>query len=265
MTTPSLSLWLISGDAPLARMAVTAGIDRILVDLERLGKAERQRGRHLFLSQQQWSDVAALRDSLPAGTLFVRLDPMHAGSRDQIEQALALGADGVMLPYFHDAATALRFADLIAGRAIFTPLVETQGAVEELPELLAAGAIAEFHVGLNDLSLDMRLSSLQQLWGHPVLDTISQIAAANDTCFGLGGVTDPRIPGLPVDPVFVIHEQRRLKSTRALLGRSFKSAFGDDPDLADVRATVDAIRSAYQRAAPEKSLDGAERDVSRAR
>ncbi|WP_420138066.1 aldolase/citrate lyase family protein [Sphingomonas sp.] len=265
MTAPSLLLWLISGDAPLARMAPAAGIDRILVDLERLGKADRQRGRHLFLSEQKWSDVAALRKTAPAGTLFVRLDPLHAGSRDQIEQALALGADGLMLPYFHDATTALRFADLIAGRAIFTPLVETWGAVQTLPELLAQGVVAEFHVGLNDLALDMQLSSLQQLWGHPVLDRIAQMAAAHGTSFGVGGVTDPRMRGLPIDPVFVIDEHRRLGSTRALLGRSFKSEFGEDPDPADVRATADAIRDAYHCAALTKSPDDAERELRRVR
>ena len=245
MSRPRLLLWLISGDCPLARVAPSVGIDRVLVDLERLGKAERQKNRQLFLSEHDWRDIAALRPVLPHGALFVRLDPLHAGSRAQIEQALALQPDGLMLPYFHDADAVARFVDMVGGRAIVTPLVETAGAVRSLPKLLSSGLIGEFHVGLNDLALDMGMDSLQLLWGHPVLDDIAAAAAEARIPFGLGGVTDPRIGGLPVDPLFVIAEQRRLNSTRALLGRSFKSAFGEPVDEKAVRATTSAIRQAY--------------------
>jgi hypothetical protein len=87
---------------------------------------------------------------------------------------------------------------------------------------------------------------LQQLWGHKVLDRIAAIAAAANIPFGVGGVTDPGISGLPVDPTFVIAEQRRLNSTRALLGRSFKLAYADPPDPEEVRATTSAIQLAYR-------------------
>lgn len=243
-----MMLWLISGDSPLARIAPAVGIDRVLVDLERLGKAERQKNRQLFLSDHSLEDVAALRPVLPAGALFVRLDPLHADSPSQVEQALALAPDGLMLPYFHDSHSVLRFVDMVAGRALVTPLVETMGAVRNLPNLLVSGAVGEFHVGLNDLALDMGLNSLQQLWGHPILDEIAGMATAAGIPFGLGGITDPRISGLPIDPGFVIAEHRRLGSTRALLGRSFKSEFGIPPDVAKVRAATSAIRQAY---APE--------------
>jgi hypothetical protein len=246
VTSSGLLLWLISGDCALARIAPQVGIERVLVDLERLGKAERQKGKQLFLSDYDWDDIAALRPVLPKASLFVRLDPLHDRSRAQVERAIALQADGVMLPYFHDAETVFRFVDLVAGRAMVTPLVETAGAVRTLPRLLASGAVHEFHVGLNDLALDMGLGSLQQLWGHKVLDRIAAIAAAANIPFGVGGVTDPGISGLPVDPTFVIAEQRRLNSTRALLGRSFKLAYADPPDPEEVRATTSAIQLAYR-------------------
>jgi hypothetical protein len=245
-----LLLWLISGDCALARIAPKVGIERILVDLERLGKAERQKGKQLFLSDYGWDDIAALRPVLPKACLFVRLDPLHDGSRAQVEQAIALDVDGIMLPYFHDADTVLRFAELVAGRAPVVPLVETLGAVRSLPVLLRSGVIEEFHVGLNDLALDMGLNSLQQLWGHPILDEVAAAAADAGIPFGIGGATDPRLSGLPIDPVFVIAEQRRLQSTRALLGRSFRLAFGEQPDAAAVLAATDAIRQAYRSAVP---------------
>jgi hypothetical protein len=121
--------------------------------------------------------------------------------------------------------------------------------------LLASGAISEFHVGLNDLALDMKLPSLQQLWGHKMLDGIAAVTREAGIPFGLGGVTDPRIAGLPVDPGFVIAEQRRLNSSRALLGRSFRLSFGDTPDAAEVRAATGAIHRAYARAAAPSSIE----------
>jgi len=246
-------LWLISGDSALARMAPQVGIGRILVDLERLGKAERQRHRSLFLSDHDWRDIEALRTALPAGSLFVRLDPLHEYSAIQVDKAMAMGVDGVMLPYFRDAQTVFRFVDLVAGRATLTPLVETVGAVRDLPALLASGAVNEFHVGLNDLALDMKLPSLQQLWGHSMLDGIAMVAREAGIPFGVGGVTDPRLADLPIDPAFVIAEQRRLNSSRALLGRTFRLSFGDAPDEAEVRAATGAIHRAYARAA-ERAL-----------
>ena len=83
-------LTLICGDARLAQAAHRAGVDRILVDLERLGKAERQASRPLFISDYDWDDAAAVRAVLPVGSFFLRLDPWHEGSAQQIDQALAL-------------------------------------------------------------------------------------------------------------------------------------------------------------------------------
>jgi 2-keto-3-deoxy-L-rhamnonate aldolase RhmA len=250
MTPPGLLLWLISGDSALARIAHTAGIARVLVDLERLGKAERQAGRGLFLSTHDWSDAVALRAVLPAGALFIRLDPLHDGSADQVERALGIGVDGVMLPYFHRAEDVFRFADLVRGRAVLTPLVETRGAVRDLPAILASGAIGEFHVGLNDLALDLGLDTLARLWGDPLLAEIAAAAQAHATPFGIGGVTDPRATGLPVSPTFVLEEHRRLGSTRALLGRSFRVAFEAAPDVAALRRAVAAIEEAYHAGPP---------------
>jgi citrate lyase beta subunit len=240
-----LRLWLIASDVGLIRAIFAGGVDRVLVDLETAGKAERQAGRGLFLSSQRPQDIDALRPVTPAGALFVRLDPWGEASGAQIEDALARGADGLMLPYFRSEEPVLRFVDAVAGRAFVCPLVETGGAVDRLAALLESGAVSEFHVGLNDLAIDLGHGSLQALWGHPMLDRIAQIAAAAGTPFGIGGVTDPRMTALPVDPRWVLSEQRRLGSTRALLGRSFRARFEVDPDPAAIAAAVQAIQAAY--------------------
>lgn len=245
MSAPPFVLTLICGEPRLAAAACEAGIDRVMVDLERLGKAERQAGRPLFISGHSWEDAIAVRAVVPAGRFFMRLDPWHDGSAGQIERAIDLGADGLMIPYFREPDPVLRFTERVAGRALVTPLVETAGAVATLPNLLETGAISEFHIGLNDLALDVGYPSLHSLWGDPLLDAASQTARAAGVAFGIGGVTDPRITGLPVDPLGVIAEHRRLGSSRALLGRSFSGPFQHQPDSAQMAKAVTAIRSAY--------------------
>lgn len=245
MSNAIFRLTLICGEARLAEAAHRAGVDRILVDLERLGKADRQAGRPLFISNYSWDDAAAVRAVVPAGDFFLRLDPWHEGSPAQIEQALALGVDGLMLPYFHDANAPLEFAKCVGGRAIVVPLVETVGAVRDLPRLLASDLIPEFHVGLNDLALDSGHASLHSLWGHELLDTVARTARAAGKPFGVGGVADPRMPGLPVDPAFVIAEHPRLGSTGALLGASFRTLYEKSADCAAMTATVTAIRGVF--------------------
>lgn len=239
-------LTLICGDARLAQAAIHAGVDRIMVDLERLGKADRQAGRPLFISDYSWEDAAAVRAVLPAGRFFLRLDPWHSGSVAQIERALAVGADGLMLPYFHDADAPLQFAKCVRGRAVVVPLVETLGAVRDLPRLLASDLISEFHVGLNDLALDGGYANLHSLWGHELLDTIADTARAAGKPFGIGGVTDPRLTGLAVDPAYVIAEHPRLGSTGALLGGSFRTLHQSAIDGAAMSATVKAIQRVFE-------------------
>lgn len=246
MSAPSFTLTLICGEARLAAAASAAGIDRIMVDLERLGKAERQVGRPLFISTHSWEDAIAVRAVVPAGRFFMRLDPWHDKSAEQIERAIGLGADGLMIPYFREPTPVLRFAECVAGRAIVTPLVETVNAVRTLPHLLQCGEIGEFHVGLNDLALDAGYPSLHSLWGDPLLEEVAAAARKAAVSFGVGGVTDPRIEGLPVDPRGVIAEHRRLGSSRALLGRSFSAPFRHQPDVVQMAEAVEAIKSAYR-------------------
>ena len=71
-----LTLW--TNDPALAARADAAGVDRVGVDLERLGKAERQRGpRHLDLAAHDWTISARVGAALARADLFARLDPLH--------------------------------------------------------------------------------------------------------------------------------------------------------------------------------------------
>ena len=122
-----LKLMFITNDPQTARIAQAAGVDRIFVDMEALGKAERQGGMDTVQSHHTAADAARLRPLLDRAELLVRVDPIHDGSQEQIEAVLRAGADVVMLPFFRTAGEVAAFTRIVGGRARTCLLVETPG------------------------------------------------------------------------------------------------------------------------------------------
>src|SRR4051794_12548406 len=69
-----LTLW--TDDPALAREADAAGVDRVGVDLERLGKAERQRGLGTWISPHTVEDAVQVGGVLERAALFARTEPL---------------------------------------------------------------------------------------------------------------------------------------------------------------------------------------------
>lgn len=111
----------ITNQPELAQIAEAAGVDRIFVDMEWIGKAERQRGRDTVLSHHTIADVERIRETLHHAELLVRCNPFHPagngmpGTKEEIDQAVSAGADLIMLPYFCTARAAAEFLEI--GRA----------------------------------------------------------------------------------------------------------------------------------------------------
>jgi hypothetical protein len=70
-----VELTLITNKSLFARRAEFAGINRIMIDLERFGKAKRQCGRRFFLSDHHPSDIDLIRAILFAASVQVRVNP----------------------------------------------------------------------------------------------------------------------------------------------------------------------------------------------
>ncbi len=93
------ALTLLTADPALASAADAAGVDRIGVDVERLGKRERQGAIHdARISEHRLEDLAVLAPHVRRAQLFCRIDPPHDGTARQVERALELGAGVIMLP-----------------------------------------------------------------------------------------------------------------------------------------------------------------------
>lgn len=230
-------LWHWTDDPEEAAACAAAGVDRIGIDLDRNGKAERQAGQHSWISPHQIEALPLLRARLPHHCLFLRTNPLHAGSRDEVEVALAAGADVLMLPNFQTLGELEAFVRLVDGRAAVVPLVERRAALPLIAALPALG-IAEIHFGLNDLALDFGVSNRLALLLHPEIEAACAAAGRVMQRFGVGGVASPNTIGLPVAAFNVIAQHGRLGSGGAMLARCFWDA--------DRKATRDRISSDIQ-------------------
>ena len=143
----------ITNNPIVAGIAQDAGVDRIFLDMEYIGKAERQCGLDTVLCSHTIEDIAAVRKAVTKSELLVRCNSLYSGSAQEIEDILRAGADVIMLPYFKSVEEAERFIGMVGGRAKVCLLLETPEAAAQIDALLTLNGIDEIHIGINDLSI----------------------------------------------------------------------------------------------------------------
>lgn len=225
-----MRFFFITNSAPLARFAVDSGVERIFIDLELLGKLERQGHLDTLISRHHMSDVAPIRSAVSDAELMVRLNPVHSGSAGEVDAAIAAGADILMLPMFRWAAEVEHFASLIDGRCRLCLLVETKEAMEDISRIAAIEAVDEVHIGLNDLSLDLKLDFMFMPLAMGLVDAMARELVQLGKPFGLGGLARAAEGLLPAQ--LLIGEHVRLGSTRAILSRTFHRQLGSAREIA---------------------------------
>ncbi|MHB1668862.1 MAG: aldolase/citrate lyase family protein [Thiomonas sp.] len=212
--------WIqITNNAEFAALAQACGVGRIMVDLERLGKQARQGGLGTFISDHRPEDIARVRAAVPKADLIVRINPLHAGSGDEIGQAIAAGANTLMLPMFEQPDALQAFLRHIAGRARGIALLETRAALESLPAWATLPGLDEIYVGLNDLHRQLGARFMFEPLGSGVVDRVAQAAHAAGKRFGFGGIArldEGLLPGR-----VVLAEHLRLGSSSVILSRTF--------------------------------------------
>jgi len=227
----SLTLMYVTGDPGVARIAESAGVDWIFVDLEILGKHARQGHLDTVISGHTLSDVRAVRAAVSLSQLLVRVNPLHAGSRAEVDAVIEAGADIVMLPFFERRAEVVEFVALVAGRARVCLLVETPAAAESIDDIVTVPGIDHVHVGLNDLHLGYGLPFMFDLLANGTVEHLCRSIARAGLPYGFGGIARLGLGDLPAEKV--VAEHHRLGSSMAILSRSFCNV-ATEPDLARV-------------------------------
>jgi hypothetical protein len=241
-----LTLW--TNDPRLAARADAAGIDRVGVDLERLGKAERQRGLGTWISSHTEDDLGRVAAVLTRAVPFARINPMHDGTAAQVDRAIAHGARVLMLPMVETVDDAARFAAAVRGRAAIVLLVESATGLDAAGALAAVDGVDEIHVGLNDLALSLGLRTRWlALAGDRLRDASAAVRAAGRR-FGFGGIGAAGDDGLPIPADLIYAEYARIGATAALVARAFPTTGDLGEAVAQARARLAEWRAASREA-----------------
>ncbi len=210
---------LIVNDPDIARHADEAGVERLMVDLEWMGKEERQGHLDSWKSRHKPGDVAIVREVAQNADLMVRINPLFEGSKAEIDEAIAMGADLIMLPMYRRVEEIMRLHDLVRGRARVMPLAETVPSVRDIGTVLDLCPPDELLIGLNDLSLDLGADFMFRPLAEGYLDDAAALLRARGVPFGIGGIG--RLGSGQVAADLILSEHARLGSEWVVLSRSF--------------------------------------------
>lgn len=234
-----LKLMYITNRPEVAAIAENAGVERIFVDMEYIGKSERQGGMDTVQCRHTIEDIRAIRACVKKAEVMVRCNPIHdetenyCSSKQEIDEAVNAGADIIMLPYFKTVDEVQTFIRLVGGRTKTLLLFETLEAVEVVDEILALDGIDEVFVGLNDLSLGYKKKFMFELLADGTVERLCNTFKRKGIPYGFGGIASLGKGLLPSERV--ITEHYRLGSTCAILSRSFCNVQLID-DVEEIRA-----------------------------
>lgn len=253
----ALKLMYITNRPDVALIAENAGVDRIFVDMEYIGKSDRQGGMDTVQCHHTVADVRAIRNVVTSANLMVRINPIHdqtddyCSSGEEIDRVIDAGADIIMLPYFKTVEEVRTFITLVRGRVRTLLLFETPESIEHLDEILALDGIDEVFIGLNDLSLGYKKKFMFELLSDGTVEQVAFKFRQKGYSFGFGGIAALGKGMLPAERI--IAEHYRLGSTCAILSRSFCNVT-EKSTLTEVKETFD--KGVREIRAFEQECDG---------
>lgn len=237
-----MELMFITNNPKLAIVAENAGVDRIFIDLERIGKFERQGHLNTFISDHKLEDIPIVKSKIKKSKLLVRINPIHDETKEEIEKILRSNPDYIMLPMFKTKEEVKKFVSIVNGRAKTILLLETAAALIRIDDILSVNGVDEIHIGLNDLHLDLGLDFMFELLSEGIIDELANKIQKHNIKFGFGGIAKVGKGDIPAE--LIIQEHERLKSKMVILSRSFLPNRGnlDLIDISRFKEEIDKIR-----------------------
>ena len=232
-----LKLMYITNNPQIATIAESCGVDRIFIDMEYIGKEERQAGLNTVKSHHTIADIVNIRSVISSSELLVRINPIHektnnyGSSKDEIDDAIDAGADILMLPMIRNVGQVDKFVRLVDGRAKTMLLLETAESNENIDEFLQVEGIDEAHIGLA-----YRKKFMFELLTDGTVQRLCGKLKEKGIPYGFGGIARLGYGMLPAEKV--IMEHYRLGSTKAILSRSFCNA----AEMTDMEALKELFR-----------------------
>ena len=242
-------LFLFSTDTPTIQQSLAAGVRGIVVDWERVGKRHRQAGADTQIGEDTADDLQRVRRETFAYTIC-RIDNTPELLGAQIEDAIAIGADELLVPMVRSAAEVAAVLDRVDGRCGVGILVETRTALDELEEI-AALPLSRVYVGLNDLAIDRRRSNIFE---SLVDGTVDEIRAYCTMPFGLAGLTVVD-GGAPIPCPLLVGELARLGCSFSFLRRSYHADIRNRDPHREIPRLLTELERARTRTVAEVERD----------
>lgn len=221
----ALKLMYITNDPKIASIAQSAGVDRIFIDMEYIGKDIRQGGMNTVQNHHTVEDVKTIRKAISKSELMVRCNPIHdatseyCSTEEEINAIIDAGADIIMLPFFKCADEVKRFVCAVDGRCKTYLLLETPEAKDNIDEILDVAGVDEIHIGLNDLSLGLKKKFMFELLCDGTVEELILKFRKKGIPYGFGGIASLGKGLVPAE--MIIKEHYRMGSQMAILSRSF--------------------------------------------
>lgn len=218
----------ITNSEQIALIAEKSGVDRIFIDMEFIGKEERQAGLNTVKSHHTIEDIRNIKKVITHSEILVRINPFHNdninyySTKEEIDLAIEAGADILMLPMIRTVDQVKQFISMVHGRVKTMLLIETEESCEFIDEILDINGINEVHIGLNDLHLAYHKKFMFELLSDGTVEKLCEKFNNKNIPYGFGGIARLGYGVLPAEKV--ITEHYRLGSTRAILSRSFCNA-----------------------------------------
>jgi len=250
MMKNTFGLNVFYADAQLTQECIEAGADGIVVDWEVADKRHRQ---SLFNTQINRHDVNTLRSAVKIhqDAVICRVNGADNIDKDEITQAIAVGATDIMVPMVKTVAQAEQALSYVDGKARCLIMIETPEAVKisaEIGQLPIDGV----YIGLNDLAI---ASNSRNIFIPMVDGTLDDIRANIPMPLGVAGLTHPNF-GSPIPSHLLVNELMRLQCDFTFLRRSF---FRDANQLG-IADTISAIRTSVN---DHKNFDKVKTEIFR--
>lgn len=221
-----MNFMIIENDLELIKKYDSFGVDRIFIDLEILGKKERQGHLDTVISEHSIDDIKNIKPHLSNSQLLVRINPINENSKSEIDNCIMYGADILMLPMFKTKREVETFVSFVNGRAKICLLLETTQALCRVDDILEVNGIDEIHIGLNDLHLSMNLDFMFELLSGGIVDYLVNKIKNKNIPFGFGGIAT--LDSGMISGEMVLKEHIRLDSSMVILSRAFKNVAVED-------------------------------------
>jgi 2-keto-3-deoxy-L-rhamnonate aldolase RhmA len=247
--SPEFELFLFSADPATVAGAAAAGVSGFVVDWERVGKRHRQAGADTQIGENTVEDLARAR-AATSNRILCRIDNKPRLLAEQVEAAIARGADEILVPMVRSADEVEHVRVLVAGRCGVGLLIETEDALVDIDEI-ATLVVTRAYVGLNDLAIERGTSNIFE----PLVDgTVESIRRHLSVPFGVAGLTVVD-GGRPIPCRLLVGELVRLDCTFSFLRRSYHADIRGRDHLHEIARLREALDDATRRTRAEIRAD----------